>query len=208
MRYNYFYHLWSFSQSVSTPRQNTDRLPAGKAANINMAIPRVLALSTTEQLSQVVAQFLQKASSEAIENHGKFIIAVSGGSLPQLMCASLTAPSFASTIDFSRWEIFFADERCVALDHSDSNYRLVKEFLLDPLGPSKLSEDNIHAINPTLSPEEAAAAYQEDIAKTFQVNTDEADSVPAFDLILLGMGPDGHTCSLFPKHLLLQVLRL
>ncbi|KAJ1568876.1 6-phosphogluconolactonase, partial [Cladochytrium tenue] len=102
-------------------------------------------------------------------------------------------------VDFTRWHLFLADERCVPLDHEDSNYRLVKATLLDhlavPVPPAQ-----VHPIPPHLVGDPAAAAkdYQAQLTAIFG-----AEGTPVFDLILLGMGPDGHTCSLFPGHPLL-----
>jgi len=92
---------------------------------------------------------------------------------------------------------FFADERCVGLNHSDSNYKLCSELLLNHVS---ITKHQIYTIDPTLiqSPKEAALAYQQQLTRVFQ------ESIPQFDMIFLGMGPDGHTCSLFPNHPLLN----
>lgn len=114
------------------------------------------------------------------------------------------APIFANTLHPShilRPQVFFVDERCVALDHADSNYKSLKENLLDKL-PSPMPSSNVVAYDPSSpSPEEAASRYAASVKD--KVPPAGAGSLPSFDLVLLGMGEDGHTASLFPGHALL-----
>ncbi|KAF9572558.1 suppressor of los1-1 [Mortierella alpina] len=149
-------------------------------------------------LSQGLDKYVAKLSDESIKRHGKFTVAISGGSLPKQLSAVL---KHNTSIDFSNWIVYFADERCVPLDHEDSNYLLSKKELFDFVN---IPEENIHTINPELvnDPQEAAEDYISQLAKTFA--TKDSVRFPVFDLILLGVGPDGHTCSLFPGHELLQ----
>lgn len=129
--------------------------------------------------------------------HKRFSIAISGGSLP----SSLVELAKDTSIEWKYWHLFFVDERCVPLDHSDSNYHLVrKEFIDEDLIP----HDQVHAINPELveSPEQMAKDYIEKLLRVFASKT--TVRFPVFDLILLGVGPDGHTASLFPGHDALQ----
>ncbi|KAG0026291.1 suppressor of los1-1 [Podila clonocystis] len=152
----------------------------------------------TAALSQGLDKYVAKLSAEAIHRHGKFTVALSGGSLPKQLSAVL---KHNSSVDFTKWIVYFADERCVPLDHEDSNYLLAKHELFDHV-PILL--ENIHTIDPELvnDPEEAAEDYISQLAKTFA--TKDTVRFPVFDLILLGVGPDGHTCSLFPDHELLK----
>src|SRR3954453_22449606 len=119
-----------------------------------MVRPHVYALPTTSALSTALNTFVEHLSRDAIAKHGRFTIAVSGGSLPKLLSADLRSNT---NVDFSKWHVFFADERCVPLDDPDSNYLELKKHLLDPLdGP--LPPAQVHTINATLIDDEAAAA--------------------------------------------------
>lgn len=142
----------------------------------------VHAFSTTDQLSQALDQYVEKLSAEAVAKHDRFTIAISGGSLPKLLSATL---KHNPRVDFSKWQIFFVDERCVPLDHEDSNYLEVKKQLLDALA-EQIQPGSVHAINPSLSPEDAAEDYMDQLRHVFAAGN--AVKFPVFDLILLGMG--------------------
>ncbi|CAN0010912.1 unnamed protein product [Discosporangium mesarthrocarpum] len=138
----------------------------------------------------------------AIAERGVFNVAVSGGSMPKILAAIADAEG----VDWSKWRIFFADERCVPLDDDDSNYK-AWTFFFEAAG---IPMENIFAIDPSLSPEAAATDYASRLkealggASTDGSGQDGVMSIPRFDALLLGMGPDGHTCSLFPGHPLLD----
>ncbi|KAG0226324.1 suppressor of los1-1 [Actinomortierella wolfii] len=153
---------------------------------------------TTQALSEGLDKYVAKLSKEAIARHGKFTVALSGGSLPKQLSAVL---KHNKEVDFTKWVVYFADERCVPLDHADSNYLLSKTELFDHV---PIPAENIHTIDPELvnDPDAAAEDYISQLAKTFA--TKDSVRFPVFDLILLGVGPDGHTCSLFPGHPLLE----
>lgn len=142
----------------------------------------VYAFPSTDLLSQALDQYVEKLSADAIAKHDRFTIAISGGSLPKLLSAHL---KLNPRVDFAKWHIFFVDERCVPLDHEDSNYLEVKKQLLDPLA-EQIQPGSVHTINPELSPEDAAEEYMDQLRHLFAA----ANSVkfPVFDLILLGMG--------------------
>jgi 6-phosphogluconolactonase len=146
-----------------------------------MTLHTVYAFPSTDSLSEGLNDYVEKLSLEAISSHGKFTVAVSGGSLPKLLSKNLATNN---AIDFSKWHLFFADERCVALDHSDSNYLEVKNQLLSKLS-GKIPDANVHTINPTLvsDPEKSAQDYEQQLKNVFG-----AESTPVFDLLLLGMG--------------------
>ncbi len=173
-------------------------MAGGKQANI-YAFPGV------EQLAPALRAYVIAAQDAGITRHGAFKVAVSGGSLPKTLAQALLSPAQGpgDIVQWDKWEIFFADERAVALDHPDSNYGLVKAELLDKL-PQGTPQPTIHPIdvNQLEDTQELADQYEQLLVASFA----SRDSVrlPIFDLLLLGCGPDGHTCSLFPGHELLR----
>jgi 6-phosphogluconolactonase len=143
------------------------------------------------QLAAEGARFFAQQAAEAIRARGMFRVALSGGSTPRALYRQLTTPDVA--IDWPHVHLFFGDERHVPPDHADSNYRMVKEALLTH---APIPEANVHRIRTEMSDAaEAAADYEQVIRNAFQIRPGEW---PRFDLVLLGMGPDGHTASLFP----------
>jgi 6-phosphogluconolactonase len=136
------------------------------------------------------AAFIAGLAAESIAARGRFTIALAGGGTPRPIYARLAAADHAAHIDWGRVHVFFSDERCVPPDDAASNYRMARETLLDhmPLPP-----DNIYRIRGEEDPALAALAYEQDLQRLFRTSV-----VPAFDLICLGMGDDGHTASLFP----------
>ena len=141
------------------------------------------------ELSEAVANELVNLSREAIDARGCFTLALAGGNTPRALYEVL-ARDHRETIEWKRVHLFWSDERYVPPNDPQSNYRLVKESLLNHIS---IPKENIHPI-PTLfqDPKEAAEAYSKDIVRTF------GKTAPSFDLVLLGLGPDGHTASLFP----------
>jgi len=119
-----------------------------------------------------------------------FTIALSGGSTPVLFF-SVLAGHFGSQADWSQVHFYWADERCVAPDHHDSNYRMAREALFDNI---KIPAENIHRIRGEAEPESEVLRYSEEISGICLLK----NGLPAFDLILLGLGEDGHTASIFP----------
>ena len=125
-----------------------------------------------------------------IADGGRFSVAVPGGNTPKQVYALLASEAFKERVEWGRVHVFFGDERCVPPEHPESNYRMVLETLLSNV---PIPQKNVYRIKGELGPEEAAAAYESELRKYFV-----AASVPRFDLVLLGMGEDGHTASLFP----------
>ncbi|RPB25817.1 6-phosphogluconolactonase [Terfezia boudieri ATCC MYA-4762] len=164
-------------------------------------LPQVRSYPTNDKLSLGLAEYVLNAQAAAFSRHPKFRIAVSGGSLPSILAspALIDNPS----VQWSKWEIFFADERAVPLDHPDSNYGLLKSVLLDKI-PQKSSMPKVFPIDELLldDTQELADAYEQTLIQSFAAK--DSVKLPIFDLILLGCGPDGHTCSLFPGHELLR----
>jgi len=143
--------------------------------------------SQEEMISSAAAHFIS-TGSKAIQDRGRFSVALSGGSTPKPLYEFL-ADQKVDELDWNKVHFFWGDERCVPPDHPDSNFNQVNRALLDP---KAIQEENIHRIKAELPPDEAARQYQEIILTWFQ------QKQPSFDLILLGMGSDGHTASLFP----------
>ncbi|KAJ1727300.1 suppressor of los1-1 [Coemansia sp. BCRC 34490] len=158
-----------------------------------MPLTKVFSFAKVDDVAKGLDRFLERESAEAIERNGMFTVAFSGGSLPATACRYLRDNK---TIDFSRWYVFWADERCVGHDDPESNYRLVKQEFLDAM-EGKIPDNQVIAIDESLvgSPEEAAKDYQIQMETVFDKGRPR---FPEFDCILLGVGPDGHTCSLFP----------
>jgi 6-phosphogluconolactonase len=140
------------------------------------------------------AQYFTEMVEEAVDARGRARIAISGGSTPKAAFTLLADQShpFHARMPWDKLELYWVDERCVGPDDAESNYRMTREALLDhvPLKP-----EQIHRMEGELEPEEAAACYESGLRNGFRL---EGAEVPRFDLVALGMGPDGHTASLFP----------
>ncbi|XP_058070493.1 probable 6-phosphogluconolactonase 2 [Magnolia sinica] len=152
-----------------------------------------------DELATDLADFIAELSEMSVKERGFFAIALSGGSLISLMGKLCEVP-YNKTVDWAKWYIFWAAERVVAKKHIDSNYKLAKDGLLSkvPVVPG-----HVYSIKDSLSAEEAASEYEfvlRQLVKTRTVSVSETSDCPKFDLILLGMGPDGHVASLFPHH--------
>lgn len=141
-----------------------------------------------ERLAEMAAARVAATASAAIAERGRFSIALSGGSTPRPLYRLLAREPWAETIDWSHVDVFWGDERCVGPDHPDSNYRMARRALLDHVA---IPKDRVHRILGELPAREAAAAYQVELRR---VLGDEG----RLDLVLLGLGSDGHTASLFP----------
>lgn len=143
--------------------------------------------------AHLAARYFLLASQQAIKQHGLFTVALSGGSTPKALYSLLAQPPYRDQVEWTKVHVFWGDERNVPIDHPDSCQRMAHETLLDkvPIPPA-----NIHGIaTGTLSAEDAATRYAEEIRSFFKLQNDD---LPVFDLILLGLGEDGHTASLFP----------
>lgn len=155
-------------------------------------------LTTPQELFAVAAEEVVHATKEAVEARGRFTIALSGGSTPKSMF-NLLATNARTSLPWDRMFFFWGDERHVAPTDVDSNYRMANEAMLSKV---PVPAGNVFRI-PTENPDAAAAAeaYEQTLRKFFAL---EPGAFPRFDLILLGLGPDGHTASLFPGTAALQ----
>ncbi|TAQ87991.1 hypothetical protein B7494_g3695 [Chlorociboria aeruginascens] len=167
--------------------------------------PKLFAYSSIDALATTLRTYIIQAQNAGITRHDAFKVAVSGGSLPKTLAKALLAPptSDDDKILFEKWEIFFADERAVPLDHEDSNYGLLKTELLDKI-PETMGKPVVHPIDVKQldDVQELADQYEQLLVRSFASR--DSVKLPIFDLLLLGCGPDGHTCSLFPGHELLR----
>ncbi|XP_014681290.1 PREDICTED: 6-phosphogluconolactonase-like [Priapulus caudatus] len=147
---------------------------------------------TELQVAKEICSFVEMKANEALARGTDFTVGFSGGSLQKYLCEHLPRIS----TDWSKWRIFFCDERLVSFEDNDSTYKYYRDNLI---GKAPIHTENIFPINPNLSVEECAKDYTACLRKVFP-----GDDLPRFDLLLLGIGPDGHTCSLFPSHPLLE----
>jgi 6-phosphogluconolactonase len=145
-------------------------------------------------LARRAAQYVTEMVGEAVAARGRARVAVSGGSTPKAAFELLADPGqpWRSRMPWHNLDMYWVDERCVPPDDAESNYRMTREALLDRV---PLSAGQIHRIEGELEPEAAAARYESELRNSFRL---EGAETPRFDLIGLGMGPDGHTASLFP----------
>ena len=140
-----------------------------------------------EDLARGAAHFLSNQMHQALAARGQVKLMLSGGSTPREVYARLASPEIAGEVDWSRVHVLWSDERCVPPDHADSNFRMAQESLLQKV---PIPERQIHRVFGELPPQEAAAKYE----LALSAMTD----APVMDLLLLGMGDDGHIASLFP----------
>ena len=136
------------------------------------------------------ADFIADVAASAIAQRGRVTLALSGGGTPKPIYARLATADYRNRIDWGKVHIFFGDERCVPPEDARSNYRMVREAWLDH---SPIPPENIHRIHGEDDPAREALRYEQDIARLYR-----SARFPAIDLILLGMGDNGHTASLFP----------
>lgn len=162
-----------------------------------------------EELALKAARRFARLADQYVIGCGKFTVALSGGSTPKAMFSVLAADPYIDTVPWSSIYFFWGDERCVPPDHPDSNYRMTNDELLSKV---PVPRENIFRIPAELpEPERAAEEYTATLTAFFlagpganRTGTAPLSSVPRFDLVFLGMGPDGHTASLFPHTTALQ----
>jgi len=164
-----------------------------------MSVPyQVIIKDNPVQLSTAGATLFAESAEHAIARKGLFTVALSGGSTPRGMHRLLARKPFRSAISWEQTHIFWVDERCVPVEDAASNYGAAcKDFI----HRVPISKTNVHPMPVHMEPQEGAGYYQNEIMGFFKTAPNE---IPIFDLILLGIGTDGHMASLFPGTLALQ----
>ena len=162
--------------------------------------PEVHVLPDPEAIFQRAADEFSRLAIEAVKARGVFFVALSGGSTPKGLYTLLVSdPSFRAQVPWDKIHFFFGDERTVPPEHADSNFRMATEAMFSKV---TVPAAHIHRVSGEDSlPSRAAAAYEQELRNAFDLSEGQ---FPRFDLILLGMGPDGHTASLFPGTTALQ----
>ena len=162
-------------------------------------VPDIRIHRDSQAWAEAAAEFVLEVGKEAVRTNGRFLIALSGGTTPETLYRALTSPAFADRFDWSRTIFFFSDERCVPPDDPRSNYALAKKILLIPLNimPSQV----YRMAGESSDPLAAAFEYEQQLRL---VTKTSPSAQPSLDLILLGLGEDGHTASLFPGASILQ----
>jgi len=153
-------------------------------------VGHVLVFPTPGQVALATAERFVAHAQEAINSHGAFTVSLAGGNTPRRVYELLTTAPFKQLIEWSRAHLFFGDERCVSPDHPDSNYGMVYSTLISRV---EIPADNVHRIVGEGNPEQNAESYEKELRTLFGELP-----WPRFDLVLLGMGEDGHTASIFP----------
>ena len=162
-----------------------------------------------EELALKAARLFARMADQYVIGCGRFTVALSGGSTPKAMFSVLASDPFLDTVPWLSIYFFWGDERCVPPDHPDSNYRMTSETLLSKV---PVPAENVFRIPAELpDPQDAADEYAATLARFFlagpgasKTGTAPLSNIPRFDLVFLGMGPDGHTASLFPHTTALQ----
>jgi 6-phosphogluconolactonase len=156
-----------------------------------MSEREIILCRDADDLARKAAEQWIALAAAAIAASGRFALALSGGSTPKILYSLLATPEFRERIEWNRVHLFWGDERCVPPDHPESNYRMTREALLSKI---EIPPENIHRMLGEKDPATATAEYEHQLHNFFLGKT----SAPRFDLVLLGLGEDGHTASLFP----------
>ncbi|KAJ0980158.1 hypothetical protein J5N97_008413 [Dioscorea zingiberensis] len=154
---------------------------------------------TFEELSTDLAEYVAQLSESSVKERGYFTVALSGGPLVGMLGKLCGAP-YNKTVHWTKWYVFWAEERAVAKNHSDSNYRLAKDMFISKV---PILHNHVYSINDSMTVEDAAMQYEftiRQLVKARVLDVSGVNDCPKFDLILLCMGSDGHIASLFPHH--------
>ncbi|MEQ1844565.1 MAG: 6-phosphogluconolactonase [Nitrospira sp.] len=158
------------------------------------ATPDIRIAPGTQEWGQAAASLILSVSQQAIQAHGRCLIALSGGSTPKTLYQVLATPEWSARFDWSRMVFLFGDERCTPPDHPESNFRMAQTELFQPLN---IRPEQVYGMNG--ESDDATAAAQEYEATLRRLTNSPAPRIPVLDLVLLGIGEDGHTASLFPR---------
>ncbi len=164
-------------------------------------LPEVRVCAHAAALARQVAQLWAALASQCVAQQGRFSVALAGGNTPKAAYALLATHPYHETLPWQQTHVFWGDERYVPADHPRSNYRMAYETLLAHVD---IPASNVHRILTEREPEEAATAYEQTLRTFFAL---PEGTWPRFDLLLLGMGADGHTASLFPGNAALHERR-
>ncbi len=156
-------------------------------------VPELVVVDDQVALALEAAERFASIAEAAVARAGRFTVALAGGSTPETLYARLATEPYRSRLPWRQTRIFWGDERCVPPDRRESNYRMANEALLRHLPTQPEGIYRMRGEDP--DPDRAAADYGELLTSAFGL---EGEALPRFDLILLGMGADGHTASLFP----------
>jgi 6-phosphogluconolactonase len=169
-----------------------------------MSNPQIRTFNDPQEVASAAGDQFTRLAREAIAANGRFTVALAGGSTPKALYTMLgerAQHNMPPRLAWDKIHLFFGDERHVPPDHADSNFRMASESLISKI---RIPAGNVHRVK-TENPDAAAAAadYDHQLIETFGLT---GSALPRFDLILLGMGPDGHTASLFPGTEAVKVL--
>ncbi len=164
---------------------------------MNASLPELVVLPTADALADEGARRFAALAATAIAARGQFIVALSGGSTPKALYARLAAPPYSRAINWSRVIVIWGDERCVPPDDSASNFRMAREALLDRV---PVPATHVRRIRGEYTPTGAATNYNAALHDLLEGDgaMPAGGHKPSIDLVLLGLGEDGHTASLFP----------
>jgi 6-phosphogluconolactonase len=154
-------------------------------------------LASADALADVAARRFVTAAGAAISARGEFVVALAGGSTPRSMYERLAEPQYSTSVDWPRVQVLWSDERCVTPESPKSNYAMAREALLDHV---RVRRENVHRIHGEDDPAAEAIAYERVVRGVLKTpaGAPRRGSGTRIDLVLLGLGEDGHTASLFP----------
>ena len=153
---------------------------------------KIYSYDTAQQMNEAVVNAILQKTTTALQQRSAFHIALAGGSTPKSIYELMATERFQKSFPWDKMHFYFGDERCVPADHVDSNYRMARQALLSKV---PVPEGNVHPVVVDIRNIDASAEHY---ASELKNQLPLRDSIPVFDLVLLGIGDDGHTASLFP----------